>query len=144
MRTFSYGKNIYSVDMMFAYINMFKPKYVKVDVVDYIKTLDFPVWKDNKKSFSPKDVLANPKKYADHYKRIKNVDLNYPIIIANNTIVDGVHRLTKCYIQKKKNINVYIFDKPLLKKFLLDKNKNYHKVKKLTVNDLIELFYSRF
>jgi len=29
-QTFSDDKKIYSVDMMFAYINIFKPKYTKI------------------------------------------------------------------------------------------------------------------
>ena len=41
MRTFSDGKNIYSVDMMIAYINIFKPKSVKIsiekNIIDPIK-----------------------------------------------------------------------------------------------------------
>ena len=101
VQTFSDGKNIYSVDMMFAYINIFKPKYIKVNVKDYLSTLEYNCWGNPKikKLFSPKNVIDNPKKHKEDYKRIMNSSLKYPIIIANNNIVDGVHRITKAYLE---------------------------------------------
>jgi len=41
VQTFSNNKKIYSVDMIFAYINIFKPKYVKVNVQNYLSTLEY-------------------------------------------------------------------------------------------------------
>jgi len=73
-----------------------------------------------------------------------NSNLKFPIVIANNNIVDGVHRLTKAYLQKKKEIKAYIFDGELLEKFLIDKNKNWDKVDKLNTYEYIELFFKRF
>ena len=37
-------KNIYSIDMIFAYINLYKPKYIKVNVKDYLSTLELNCW----------------------------------------------------------------------------------------------------
>ncbi len=42
-------------------------------------------------------------------------------------------------MQNKKQIKAYIIDKVLLKKFVINKNNS-----KLSINDLIELFYQRF
>ena len=39
--TFSTGKNIYSVDLMFAYINIFKPEIIKINVNNHIDLLNF-------------------------------------------------------------------------------------------------------
>ena len=146
VQTFSDNKKIYSVDMIFAYINIFKPKYVKVNVQNYLSTLEYNGWGNPKikEFFSPKNVIDNPKKYKEDYKRIMNSNLKFPIVIANNNIVDGVHRLTKAYLQKKKEIKAYIFDGELLEKFLIDKNKNLDKVDKLNTYDYIELFFKRF
>ena len=137
-----YNNKIYSIDMLFAYINIFKPPSIKINIQDYLHFLEYKTWWiDSKKkiSISPKDVIDNPMKYKNEYKRIKNVNINYPIIIANNNIIDGYHRLAKAYMQNKKQINAYIIDKVLLKKFVISKNNS-----KLNINDLIELFYQRF
>jgi len=144
VQTFSDNKKVYSVDMIFAYINIFKPKYVKVNVQNYLSTLEYNGWRNKKHSFSPKDVIDNPKKYKDDYNRILNANLKYPIVIANDNIVDGVHRLTKAYLENKKQIKAYIFNGELLEKFLVDKNKNWEKVDKLNTWDFIELFYKKF
>ena len=146
VQTFSDGKNIYSVDMIFAYINLFKPKYIKVNIKDYLSTLELNCWGNpkTKKLFSPKNVIDNSKKYKENYKRIMNSNLKYPIIIANNNIVDGVHRLTKAYLENRKYINSYIFNEDLLKKFLINKKLDWNKIDKLNTYDFIELFYKNF
>jgi hypothetical protein len=41
------------------------------------------------------DKNNNPEKYYEEYNRINKANLNYPIIIDKNNIIDGVHRLTK-------------------------------------------------
>lgn len=129
--------------MMFAYIKIFKPVSIKINIKDYLYTLDFKCW-ENKGKISPKDVIKNKKKYKNDYKRIKKANLKYPIIIAKNNIVDGVHRLTKAFIENRKYIKAYVFDKYLLKKFLLNTINNWDSVDKLNIYDYIQLFYKRF
>ena len=143
VQLFSDDTKIYSVDMMFAYIKLFKPTSIKINVDDYLHVLDFKGGGMPSHPISPNMVLNNPAKYKDDYKSIKNADLTYPIIIHNNNIVDGVHRLTKAYMENKKEINAYVFDKVLFKKFLVDKNNTYDKVD-LKLYEYIELFYKRF
>ena len=59
-----------------------------------------------------------------------NSNLKYPIIIIkNNIIVDGMHRLSKAYLLNKKYIKAYIFDNTLLIKKLIYYNRNYKKPK---------------
>lgn len=140
---FNDEKYIYSVDMMFAYIKIFKPVSIKINIKDYLYTLDFKCW-ENKGKISPKDVIKNKKKYKNDYKRIKKANLKYPIIIAKNNIVDGVHRLTKAFIENRKYIKAYVFDKYLLKKFSLNTINNWNTVDKLNIYDYIQLFYKRF
>jgi hypothetical protein len=144
--TYGNNNNIYSVDMMFAYINIFKLKSVSVKVVDYERVLNYPGWGDplTKIKFSPIDVLQNPEKYEKDFARINNAKLSFPIIIGNGNIVDGVYRLAKAIQNNKKNIKAYIFDKNLIKKFLVDKNRNYKKINNMKEWEFIELFYRRF
>lgn len=141
VHTYSNGNKIYSVDMMLAYINIFKPKKEKIEIKNLLKTLEYKGWsKDIKNFYSPIKVIKNSKKFKDEYQRIENSDLRYPIIVTeNHVIIDGVHRLSKAYLLNKKTINVYIFDKKLMKKFVIDK-----KVDKLGIHDFIKLFYEKF
>ncbi len=147
MRTYSDSKKIYSVDLMIAYVNIYKPQTIKINPNDYINSIiNYKGWGNPTKKifYSPQDVLNNPIKYKDDYERIMNANLKFPIIISkNNNIVDGVHRLIKAYIMKKQ-IMAYVFDNNLLKKFLINKNGDYEKVDNLSTSDLIELFNRRF
>jgi hypothetical protein len=43
---FSDNKKIYSVDMMFAYINIFKPTYTKIKIDQLLHNLEYKGWGD--------------------------------------------------------------------------------------------------
>jgi len=152
VQTYSNNNNIYSVDMMFAYINLYKPDYTIINMNLLYNSLEYKGWGDPKKkiSYSALDVLNNPKKkkYKKEIDRINNADLRYPIIINkhnnNYIIVDGIHRLTKSYLDNKKTIKAYIFPKDIMKKFLINKTGNWTKVNKIQIYDFITLFYTRF
>lgn len=108
--------------------------------------MDYKGWGDPKKNikYSPNDVLNNPKKYKTDYSRIINADIKYPIIITNDIIVDGVHRLTKAQLLNKKYIKAHIFNDKQMSKFLIGNNKNWEKIDKLQTYDFIKLFNERF
>ena len=139
--TTSKGKNVYSVDLMFAYINIFKPEIHKINLDSVNYDVNAKSWGDG--NISVNDVLQNPKKYKDDYDRINNANLKYPIIMDfKGNIFDGVHRYIKAKKLNKKTIKVYLFNNELLKNFIIDKNSNYNK--KLEINEYIELFYKIF
>ena len=148
--TYSNGKKIYSIDLMFSYINIFKPKYKSIVITKLLHMLNEKCWGNeyNKdKRYSPLDVIKDKKnkKYKNEINRIKNSNLKYPIIITDkNDVVDGMHRLAKAFLQNKKNIKVYFFDKKLMKKFLINSKGNYEKIDKLQGYELIEIFYKKF
>lgn len=148
VQTFSSNKKIFSVDLMFAYLNIFDHEISTIKISDFIHTLDYKGWGDPSENvfYSPRDVLKNPTKkmYKDEIKRIEEADLSYPIIIYNNNIVDGVHRLTKSYIKNKKTIKAYVFDKDLMKNFLIDNKGDWTKVDNMKMYEFIKLFYERF
>ena len=139
--TTSKGKHVYSVDLMFAYINIFKPEIHKINLDSVNYDVNAKGWGDG--NISVNDVLQNPKKYKDDYDRINNANLKYPIIMDfKGNIFDGVHRYIKAKKLNKKTIKVYLFNNELLKNFIIDKNSNYNK--KLEINEYIELFYKKF
>ena len=139
--TTSKGKNVYSVDLMFAYINIFTPKTTKIKLDQINYNMDTQGWGEG--NISVNDVLKNPKKYKDDYNRINNANLKYPIIIdTKGNIFDGVHRYIKSKLLNKKIIKAYIFDDKLLNKFIVNKTGDYNT--KLEINEYIELFYKKF
>ena len=149
-QTYCNDNNIYSVDMMFAYINIYKPtsKYIEIDTLQ--KTLNFDCWGNYTKNikYCPMDVLANPNKkmYKREIERINNADLKFPIIIEENGnhVVDGVHRLVKASLRKNTKIKAYIFSKEEMKKFLISSKRNWTKIDELKMHDFLKLFYERF
>jgi len=138
---FSDERYMYSVALMFAYINIYKPKKVKLPIDNLKFNLEYNSWANHVR---PIDVLNDMKnkKYKEEVSRIKNADIKYPIIVDSNYIIlDGVHRYLKQIIENKKTVSVYIFDKQLMKKFIIGKR---GKENDLQLNDYIELFNKRF
>jgi hypothetical protein len=134
--------------MMFVYLKNNPHSIEKIPVNKFLSTLDYPGWGEpsEKIAHSAKDVIENPRKYQNDYKRILNANLAYPIVVANNEIIDGVHRLAKAYIQKIPEIDAYIFDKSLLDKFIIAKKTPdvWEKIHHLEAYELIDLYYQRF
>ena len=148
-QTFSDDKNVYSVDMMFAFLKNNKYPINKINVEEYSDTLEHPGWGDpeNEIYYSAMDVINNPSKYQDDFKRILKADLSYPIIISDSGyIVDGVHRLTKAYLNKKKYVKAYIFNKNLMKKFILAKKTQdvWEKINNMPIYQLLDIYNKRF
>ena len=146
VQTYSNDKKIYSVDMMIAYLNIYKQPTIKVPISKLLHVLEYEGWGDplKKIKYSAMDVIKSPKKYKNEINRIKKADLKYPIIMDEQYIIDGVHRLSKAYLQNKKYIKAYIFDKKLMKKFLINSKGDWKKVDKLQMHDFIKLFYEKF
>lgn len=136
------GKNVYSVDMMFAYINLFGGP----DVVD-VKLEDIGFDPNNKgwgeMDTSVNDVLKNPRKYSKDYAEILKADLKYPILLDSRYgILDGVHRYVKALGLGKKTIKAQIFDKKLLSKFIINKKGDH--TQDIKIHEYIEMFHKRF
>lgn len=138
MHTYSDGKKIYSVDLMLAYINIFKPRPILVNIVDHIYTLNVKGWGDptGKNFYSAADVLSDKKKYKKDYAAITEADMKYPIIITRGDVADGIHRLAKAYMLGKSTIKAYDLTS-IEEHFLLDKNYNWAKVHSMTILDYI-------
>lgn len=146
MAFFLFDKYAYDVDMMFAYINIFKPKYVEKPFGYFSRVIGSKSWGATKTSagYSPAEVLANPKKYKYDYDKIKTADLSYPVIEYDGVLVDGTHRVTKSMLLKKQTIKVYVFSKALLDKFKITTTANYFNNKIPQFYTSIEQFYKNF
>ena len=138
---YSDDKYKYSTALMFAYINLQKPKKVKIKTSTLLFNLDLNCWDNNTK---PSDVISclTDEKYKDEVNRITKSDTKYPIIVDSNLfIIDGMHRLVKSVINNKKTIDAYMFDKKLMKKFIVGARDEKINLK---LNDYIELYNQRF
>lgn len=144
VHTYSDGDKIYLVDLMIAYVNIVDYPFTNIDTEDYFQHLNAKCWRKFGKKYSPIDVLNDPTNYNDDIIKIKNADLKYPIMIYNGNIVDGMHRLSKAYVQHKTYLKAYIFSDSLMKKFLVSNKGDYKKLEGLEVHHYIEMFNDRF
>lgn len=65
---------------------------------------DKDVWFGNHESPTLLNILK-------HYKKIENANFDKPIIISNNgTVLDGVHRICKAYLEGRKTIPAVKFE----------------------------------
>lgn len=144
-RKFQYyenGKKSYSVDMMHIYTNTnivpLKKIRIKDVLLKHMFEQNYKWWCDGAdECYSLYDVLNNPVKYREQIDRINEADLTYPIIIIDNNIIDGRHRLTKAFMAGKRKIYAYDFNNELLKRFLVKKDFN-------NVNELFQVYLKRF
>ena len=144
MRTYHDGKNIYSVDMMIAYLNVYGHPVVKIPLTELTSQLNKKVWGD----WSPMTVVAkmDVKKYAENAERIRKADMSYPIIVTGaHVIVDGYHRAAAALLKGQTHIDAHVFNAALMNKFILDRDLNFVKVhQKMTAADILELWAKRF
>jgi hypothetical protein len=79
-----------------------------------IHNLDKDLWtifiNGKAKYITPNQVIKNPYLSTHDFCKIMNSDLSYPIIIYNSDgdldVLDGLHRLAKSVILKRKTIKV--------------------------------------
>lgn len=121
MRVFRYAGLVYSIDRLFKITANTKTQNMPVDIFE--EFLHIPVWKQKRRGkdlIKPIDVIENPDKnikYKKKYKKIMKADLSLPIFVYFNKeagkyiVVDGVHRLARAFIEKKKDIIVKFITK---------------------------------
>lgn len=143
-KTYSDEKNIYSVDMMMAYVNTHTLPVQKINIKENIWQIEQPVWGE----YSPANVLKQPtlKKYADNIRRIDESDLSYPIFMTSkHQIIDGYHRFLKAVQKGDITIKAYLFEPVLMRKFIINKELDYPAVhQRMAIHELLELYVKRF
>lgn len=86
---------------------------------------NYPFWEKEGTddwNLTPWELIKNTEKEQSHNKRIKTVDLSYPLQIIRYKrrwlLLDGLHRLTKAYMEGRKFVLVRKIPKraiPLIK-----------------------------
>lgn len=154
--TFADNNHIYLVDLMFMYIKHKKPLYTTINIKSLISQLKDKTWdctiNDKTTRCSPINVINNKDKYVNHYNRIIKANLDYPIIMnKNGIIIDGVHRLSKAYLNNNDIINAYIFNNALMEQFIIStktgkkwKESDWDYYESLTIKEIRKLYNSRF
>lgn len=138
-------KYVYSIDMIYAYINLFKFKTEQIKTSSIIDNLELLCWNKIK----PNDILElikNKNNKNDTYinkniDKINKANIETPVIITDqNIVIDKMHVLAKIKLENKKMVNVYIIDKLLLKKFRILRYNEIDKLNTLNINNYIEIF----
>ena len=120
------------------YLTNFNKVY-KLEVKDVLKKLFGDVDFEESELWPRTDgkgeiYVHNLKSNKDHYSRVKNANTNFPIIIYKKNkkfyLCDGLHRLTKSYINKIKTIKVIFTTKNQLNQ-TIKKNKKIKCIKKV-------------
>lgn len=90
----------------------------EINLKELLWHLDIPYWENDDKerwTVSPRDVINKEVGTTIEQKRVKNVEVKYPIELFKNDgkyfILDGLHRLTNLYINKLEMLRVRIIPK---------------------------------
>lgn len=137
-------KDVYSVDLMFSYVNNFNCKVVKIPIEKLLFNLDVKGWyEEGMGEMAPIEVIQAPKKFKNQFKKIMAADLRYPIMLDGLEVVDGAHRLSKAVLEGRTHIEAYQFPKDLMKKFKIP-GQNVNKINEMKPFEFIDLFVKRF
>ena len=142
-------KNVYSVDLMIAYVGLFELESIEVDIEKLRPSMNLPYWLSRKgrdmRRLSPAQALEDPDEYPDHTRKIAQADLRYPIFIHEDyRLIDGAHRLAKAFSDDRKTIKAYMFSDELMEKFIVNTEGQIQIGKIISVAQQIHIFYKRF
>ena len=113
----SRGGSRYDNLKLFKLIDQYPLTPVRKHLKKLTYVLDIPIW-DN--DITPRTVIKNPQKYKNHYNRIVNANLNYPIHInKDGTITDGYHRVIRALLLGDKTIKAYIVPQSIYRKAII-------------------------
>jgi hypothetical protein len=93
----------------------------KVNIKDLVWHFDYPFWDEivDDWNLTPWEVIKDPNLHKNHYKKVLESNLKYPIDLMENEgrlqILDGLHRLAKAYLKGDKFIKARIVPKDKIK-----------------------------
>jgi hypothetical protein len=88
-------------------IELAKSLPVKTVRLDSIAEFDHDMWFGS----GPNKVQPTCRAVAEHAKRINDANLQHPIILsATGSLMDGMHRAAKAYIEDKQEIQAVQFE----------------------------------
>jgi len=141
-------KYAYSVNMFWWLIEECCVPSEKYKLNKFKHVLTDKMWGDpyTGKWWGPTQVLKDPTKYKEDYDRIKNADLRYPILMTEKfEVIDGNHRITKSFMERKKSIRVRIIPRKILKELIVHKTtKNvFDKLDAMDMKDVRKLYLKK-
>jgi hypothetical protein len=88
---------------------------VELRVAELRWMLDLPWWRVGERRFAvtPNQVRHAPERYAAHWRRMLDADLDYPIDLLQRDrliILDGVHRLLKADVLGMRTLACRVLD----------------------------------
>ena len=104
------GNNVYSVRKLWRITKNCTP--VTVKITDLENNLNEKNWEVDGIAVTPASILLS--RTSHHIADIENADLSYPIIVYNNDVIDGLHRLCKAKLAGATTISAVIIDKKML------------------------------
>jgi len=93
----------------------------EIDIHELTWHFDIPfLWENGIYNLKPQDVIDEPEKHKEEYKRMMKADLIHPIDIMQNKgrwlILDGLHRLIKASILNMQKVQVRKISRDLIPK----------------------------
>ena len=112
----------YNVQKLWKLTNNIKSKRIYITkVVHNLNKDNWTIYEKNKPIYlTPIQVLKNKKKSEYHYEKIQTADTSFPILVYKDNddwdVLDGLHRLAKLVLKKRKTVVVKIITPEILKK----------------------------
>ncbi|MEU8221309.1 hypothetical protein [Kribbella sp. NPDC048915] len=89
-------------------------KVEPVEIADLVWMFDLPLWQLDGERFkvTPHQVAETPMNFREHYQRVMDADLDFPInLVAYRgrlVVLDGMHRLLKAHFLRRRWIEAAI------------------------------------
>ena len=99
---------------------------IELSQIDWLLDVDW--FGTDEHPLTPNEVMDNPELDVEHYKRIENADLSYPIDLGMNSRVDklvpfdGLHRMCKAKILGMKKMRCRIIPKEKVIQYNVDES----------------------
>jgi len=115
--TSEYGNKVYDIYALRNYAESLPVEIIPIESLSEAVGPEYTYWLDqNGVMFGPSEILkdwevaqSNPL-WQEHISKLKRVNIDTPIWLApDGTVFDGVHRLTRAFIEGVKEIKVRKF-----------------------------------
>ena len=111
------GQRRYDVDILRREAESLPIVKIRLSQINY--NINSKIWRDQNGKFSVGEVIRNRfhERFVGHFDRIKNADLNFPILIdKKHKILDGYHRYNHARLFNKDEIPARIITSEMLEK----------------------------
>jgi len=106
--TYSHEDKTYDVFKLWELAEGLLTQELGIEALDWHDYMQAKCWSGDK---SPAEILETSDDTRGHMERIRQADLNYPIIIAPNWgIADGMHRIAKALYEGQESIQFKKFE----------------------------------